>query len=111
MQIVDPNELEKEFLKSLDESFKGGDPGQDLLSSDQHAVENPHWIRLGQLILRMHDGDLETRYIHRLERWLMADPEALDYYVQFTWLCTSLSLLYNPCNIWQAETIGSKSTV
>jgi len=108
---VDPRELENELLKSLDESFEAQDPGADSLSSDQDADENPHWIRLGQLILRMHDGDLEKRYIHRLERWLMADPDALDYYVQFAWLCSCLYMLYNPRKTWQPDTVENKTTV
>ncbi|MEN6308712.1 MAG: hypothetical protein ABFD91_13275 [Anaerohalosphaeraceae bacterium] len=93
---MDPKELENELLKSLNESFETQDPLADSSQSEHVPDEYPHWLRLGQLILRMQDGDLEKRYIHRLEKWLMADPEALNYYVQFSWLCAAMYLLYNP---------------
>ncbi|MBN2513514.1 MAG: hypothetical protein JXB18_11300 [Sedimentisphaerales bacterium] len=108
---MDPKELENELLKSLDESFDVQEPSADSLASDQIPNEFPQWLRLGQLILRMQDGELEKRYLHRLEKWLMADPEAFDYYVQFTWLCTSLYMLYNPRKTWLEQAAKTKTTV
>lgn len=54
--------------------------------------------RLGQMILRLQDGDLEQRYVHRLEKWLLADQEALKYYVEFSHLCADLHFMLGKKN-------------
>lgn len=51
------------------------------------------YLRLGQLILRMQDGDLERRYVLRLEKWLMSDQDAMNYYVEFSEICAGLRMM------------------
>ncbi len=104
---MNPKDLENEFLKSFGQPAEQQDASTDSSLDEQTFGQ---WLRLGQLILRMQDGDLEQRYIHRLEQWLMADPQALNYYIQFTWICTGLHLLYNPRKSWLSENVACEKT-
>ena len=58
-------------------------------SNDTESVSDKY-SRLGQLILRLQDGDLERRYVLRFEKWLLTDQDALEYYVDFTNICAGL---------------------
>ena len=58
-------------------------------SNDTESVSDKY-SRLGQLILRLQDGDLEKRYVLRFEKWLLTDRDALEYYVDFTNICAGL---------------------
>lgn len=51
--------------------------------------------RLGVLILKMQDGDLEQRYIRRFEKWLRCDEQALCYYIDFQSISAMLYSHYN----------------
>ena len=52
--------------------------------------------RLGQLFLRLEDGELPERSFRRLEKRLQTDRDALDYYVDFMNLSAALHLHYHP---------------
>lgn len=52
--------------------------------------------RLGILLLKLQDGQLEGKFVHRLEKWLRADPEALEYYLEFMMLSTLLRFHFHP---------------
>lgn len=52
--------------------------------------------RLGVLLLRLQENDLEPRFIRRLEKWLLADHESLNYYVDFMSLTALLHLHFHP---------------
>lgn len=52
--------------------------------------------RLGILLLKLQDGELEGKFVHRLEKWLRADSEALRYYVDFMMLCAMLRCHFCP---------------
>ncbi len=52
--------------------------------------------RLGVMVLKLQDGRLEKRYARRLEKWLLADPGALDYYLDFTALTADLHFHFHP---------------
>ena len=52
--------------------------------------------RLGILILKLLDGILERRFILRLEKWLLADADARQYYVEFIQLTALLHHYYHP---------------
>lgn len=74
------------------------DDDGDFVETNQSAndPEEIKRIRLGQLILRLQDDDLEPKFVRRLEQWLLADRFALNYYVEFSWLCAELHCLFNP---------------
>ena len=52
--------------------------------------------RLYVLILKMQDGALHPRYVHRLQQWLACDRRALTDYVDFQHLTVLLKEHYNP---------------
>ena len=52
-------------------------------------------LRLGTMVLQMQDGDLEPRYVRRLEKWLNCDEQALRYYVDFQDITAMLSCHFN----------------
>jgi hypothetical protein len=52
-------------------------------------------LRLGEMILKLQDGELEERYFLRMQKWLMCDDKALRYYIEFTQLCAGLYLTFN----------------
>lgn len=52
--------------------------------------------RLGMMILKLQDGTLEKRYALRLEKWLLSDPEAFEYYIDFTNLTAELHMHFCP---------------
>lgn len=52
--------------------------------------------RLGDLFLRLQDGQLPEQSFRHLERRLLTDREALDYYVEFMHLSAMLHLHYHP---------------
>lgn len=55
-----------------------------------------HKERLGVMILKMQDEVLEPRYVRRLEKWLLSDPKALEYYIDFALLSANLYLHFHP---------------
>ena len=64
-----------------------------LTPADQHASRTE---RLGILLLRLQDGDLAKRYFLRLEKWLLADSQALEFYVEFMNLSAMLHFHFHP---------------
>jgi hypothetical protein len=52
--------------------------------------------RLAVLLLKLQDGQLDQRVVRRLEKWLLADPDSLEYYVDFMSLCALLRLHFSP---------------
>ena len=57
---------------------------------------NNRQLRLTEMLLRLQDGDLEDRHIHRLQRWLESDPSSLQYYIDFMHFDSLLYLYYHP---------------
>ena len=62
----------------------------DLMEEYSPTDEEKKYERLGVMILKMQDGVLEKRYFLRMEKWLLADSEALRYYVDFQQLSAVL---------------------
>lgn len=60
------------------------------------SLEEKKNERLGILILKAQEGELEHRYLLRMEKWLLSDPQALRYYVDFQSLTAMLYLHFNP---------------
>jgi hypothetical protein len=56
----------------------------------------PRLERLGILLLKLQEGQLEGKYVHRLEKWLLSEPEALEYYLDFMMLSTLLRFHFHP---------------
>jgi len=51
---------------------------------------------LGTMLLKLQDGELEDRYLLRLEKWLLCDEAAMRYYIDFQSLNAMLSMHFNP---------------
>ena len=68
------------------ESDWAGEDGADTVISKRE-------LRLGTLILKMMDGELEERYFLRMQKWLSCDERALGYYIEFVQLCACLHLM------------------
>ena len=64
--------------------------GQGLNTKDEKDK-----LRLGEMILKLQDGELEERYFLRMQKWLMCDERALRYYVDFMGVCAGLYLTFN----------------
>lgn len=87
--------LEKEFFEHFKESSKGQQPSDllpDLFEADD---EQDEYAELGQLILRMQDGDIKQNEFIRLQQQLMADRGALERYIDHAYLSAGLSILLN----------------
>ena len=54
-----------------------------------------HQQRLGIMILKLQDDQLQQKYLSRLENWLLADPQALNFYVEFTQLTAGLQCMHS----------------
>lgn len=52
--------------------------------------------KLGYLILRLQDGELDEHYSQLLEQWLLSDREALNYYLEFQQLNALLYSYFHP---------------
>lgn len=74
-------------------STDGADTVQDALPANP---EEKKYERLGVMILKAQDGELERRHVLRMEKWLLSDPQALRYYVDFQSLSAMLYLHFNP---------------
>lgn len=87
---MDPKEIES-IQSQIDEL-------NHLLAEATEPVYSPlkRLERLGILLLKLQDGELEGKFVHRLEKWLRADPEALTYYVDFMMLCAVLRCYFCP---------------
>jgi hypothetical protein len=71
--------------------------GADVMLEEYPVtIEDKKNERLGVMLLKLQDGDLEERYQHRMEKWLACDPNALRYYVDFQQLSALLYLHFNP---------------
>lgn len=91
MQEKDIDILKKqldELNYLIDETARPVDSEDDLESKKR--------TRLGILILKMQDNLLPPRFIRRLEKWLMADRDSLDYYVDFMQLTAMLHFYHKP---------------
>lgn len=98
------NEKEiQSFQQQIDEL---NDLCSEAVSDSRHVRRNE---RLGVMILKMQDDRLEKRYVMRLEKWLLSDPEALDFYVDFAQLTAILQLHFHPeiCSKIPASVGGS----
>lgn len=51
--------------------------------------------KLGTLILRLQDGDMEPKHFSHIEKQLLEDADALKYYTEFTLLCCMLRELFS----------------
>jgi len=70
-----------------------GDAVQDGLPA---SPQEKKYERLGIMILKAQDGELERRYLLRMEKWLLSDPHALRYYIDFQNLSAMLHVHFNP---------------
>jgi hypothetical protein len=61
---------------------------------NEGELDEKKQLRLGEMILKLHDGELEDRYFLRMQKWLECDRGALRYYAEFVQLCASLRLIY-----------------
>lgn len=52
--------------------------------------------RLGVMLLKAQDGVLEERYLRRMEKWLLCDKVAMQYYIDFQSLTALLTMHFNP---------------
>lgn len=87
---MNPEEIE--HLKSQIDDLN------DLLSEvvEPDSVQSRRRERLGILLLKMQDGQLDQRSVGRLEKWLLSDPEVLEYYIDFMTLCALLRCHFHP---------------
>ncbi|MCK5001195.1 MAG: hypothetical protein KAS23_16745 [Anaerohalosphaera sp.] len=67
--------------------------GDTVIDGFGHEAVSDKYSRLGQMILRMQDGDLERRYVLRFEQWLLSDNDALEYYVRFSDISAGLRMI------------------
>ena len=89
------------------------DEPSEKLSFDSFAGEDSYYVRyekLGALILRLQDGELEKKYLMRLEKWMLADIDAVRYYVEFTNLCGMLRMFYGKGGV-DADQLSDIQTV
>lgn len=52
--------------------------------------------KLGFLLLKLQDNDLEEKHFATLQKWLSCDTEALQYYIEFQNLSSLLFSHYHP---------------
>jgi len=66
------------------------------------TMQDRQYQRLGEMVLKMHDGRLEDRCISRFGKWLQSDEKALKYYIEFIQISAMLRYFYgnkqNPLN-------------
>lgn len=68
----------------------GGVADEDVFGPEAKKQE-----RLGVMILKIQEGELEQRYMRRLGKWLQCDEQALRYYVDFQRISAMLHFHYN----------------
>lgn len=73
-----------------------GDRAEEQPQEDAQSVTDSRYERLGMMLLQLQDGELEERYFLRMEKWLLCDPTALRYYVDFQSLTALLHMHFNP---------------
>jgi len=56
----------------------------------QEALGEDKFAKLGFLLLKMQEDDLEDRQFEALQRWLRSDEEALRFYIDFQTLSAML---------------------
>lgn len=95
----------EDIQKEIDEliRFCGEAAGADFADE---SLESNKFSKLGYLILRLQDGDLNDRCIQTLGQWLCSDKEALDYYIEFQNLS---SLLHGYFNTQRQEKLLGKT--
>lgn len=62
---------------------------------DDSWIELDKYAKLGYLVLKLQDEDLEREHIDLLEEWLSSDREALEYYIEFQNLNAMLYSYFN----------------
>ena len=69
---------------------------QDFSGQEDNPMdpEEKKYLCLGEMILRLQDNDLEERYFLRMQKWLLIDPKALNYYCEHIFLCANLYCLF-----------------
>jgi len=60
------------------------------------STQDSKYERLGIMLLKAQDGELEERYLRRMEKWLLCDPAAMRHYVDFQSLTAMLTMHFNP---------------
>jgi hypothetical protein len=80
--------------KEVDELIRlcaegGADELNECLPDDKYS-------KLGFLLLKLQEGDLEERHFDTLMKWLNSDQEALQYYINFQNLSALLFSHYHP---------------
>ena len=87
------DKLQKEVDHLLEMCAEGG--ADELVQDDAPTAQDKKHERLGVMVLKMQDGQLDQRYFLRFEKWLLADPDALHYYIDFQNLSALLHIHYN----------------
>jgi hypothetical protein len=98
-------DYEKEFFKHFESS---SDPLDELFESDQPL---DGYEQLGELILRFQDGVISQEQFNHLEKWILSDKKALEYYVEYAWLFAGLNILLNKKHdeVWQKSLLATRS--
>ncbi|HRS70444.1 MAG TPA: hypothetical protein P5175_01210 [Anaerohalosphaeraceae bacterium] len=89
-QMIDKLQKVVNSLLGLCEEGGAGVSEEDIVSPEYHKYEP-----LGIMILKMQDGVLEKRYFLRMEKWLLCDPAAVEYYIDFQMLTALLHEHFN----------------
>ena len=82
------NKIQKtvdDFIELCNETENG--QADDGPHSD---LSSKHIVSLGEMILKAQEGDLSTRSMREMSRWLANDDNALRYYIEFQNLTTLL---------------------
>jgi hypothetical protein len=85
--------LDKEFCIDTEESPGWLDSLNNTYDVESSVKPQVDFLKLAELILQTQDGDIKKSDFHKLENWLLTDPYALKYYVEFMWLCAGLHTL------------------
>jgi hypothetical protein len=73
----------------------GPDEFEQADGQELDTKEAKDHLRLGEMILKLQDGELEERYFLRMQKWLMCDEKALRYYLEFMGVCAGLYHNFN----------------
>jgi hypothetical protein len=84
------DKIQKEIDALIRLCAECGPDGQDALGAEDK------FTKLGYLLLKMQEGDLEEKHFETLQKWLDCDREALDFYLEFQDLSAMLYSYYQP---------------
>lgn len=87
--------MDQEDIKELKSQI---DSLNDLLSEvvEPESEQSRRQERLAVQLLKLQDGQLDQRVVNRLGKWLLADSDSLEYYIDFMMLTALLRIHFNP---------------